>query len=344
YIKRLPADTYSSQKRGGRGIQGVTTKEADFVEHIFITSTHNNILLFTNTGKAFRLKAFEIPEGGRTAKGTNLVNIIPLANDEKIQAVISLKEFTEDNYLIMGTKHGLVKKTSLDKYAAIRKNGLKAINLREDDELIGVAIVTGYSEMLFATRNGYSIRFSEKDVRGMGRTATGVKALTLRKDDIVVAMNIVTPEEELLVISANGFGKRTLVSEYSLQHRGGKGVITYKVSEKTGKLVGARIVKDGDEMILINSNGIVIRLNVAGISTTSRNTMGVTLMRSGEGDNIVAIAKINCSDEINTDENLEQGDIAETPFIEDNDLEAEDKANDEIGNEVEDETNNEIED
>jgi DNA gyrase subunit A len=343
YIKRLPADTYSAQKRGGRGIQGVTTKEDDFVEHIFITSTHNNILLFTNTGKAFRLKAFEIPEGGRTAKGTNLVNIIPLANDEKIQAVISLKEFTEDNYLIMGTKHGLVKKTSLDKYAAIRKNGLKAINLREDDELIGVAIVTGYSEMLFATKNGYSIRFSEKDVRGMGRTATGVKALTLRQDDIVVAMNIVTPEEELLVISENGFGKRTLVSEYSLQHRGGKGVITYKVSDKTGKLVGAKIVKDGDEMILINSNGIVIRLNVAGISTTSRNTMGVTLMRSGEGDNIVAIAKINCSDEINSDENLEQEDIIETPFIEDNDLDVEDKPNDEINNEVENEVDNEVE-
>jgi len=201
----------------------------------------------------------------------------------------------------MGTKHGLVKKTSLDKYASIRKNGLNAINLREDDELIGAAITTGDSEMLFVTKNGYSIRFSEKNVRGMGRTATGVKALTLRKEDIVVSMNIVTPEEELLVISENGFGKRTLVSEYSLQYRGGKGVITYKVSEKTGKLVGARIVRDGDEIILINSNGIVIRLNVSGISTTSRNTMGVTLMKSGEGDNIVAIAKINCSNEISED-------------------------------------------
>lgn len=309
YIKRLPADTYSAQKRGGRGIQGVTTKEDDFVEHIFITSTHNNLLLFTNKGRAFRLKAYEVPEGGRTAKGTNLVNIIPIANDERIQAVISLKEFTEDNYLIMGTKHGLVKKTSLDKYSSIRKNGLNAINLREDDELIGVAITTGDSEMLFVTRNGYSIRFSEKNVRGMGRTATGVKALTLRQDDIVVSMNIVTPEEELLVISENGFGKRTLVSQYSLQYRGGKGVITYKVSEKTGKLVGARVVRDGDEIILINSNGIVIRLNVSGISTTSRNTMGVTLMKSGEGDNIVAIAKINCSNEIITDENLIQEDI-----------------------------------
>ena len=163
--------------------------------------------------------------------------------------------------------------------------------------------------MLFVTRNGYSIRFSEKDVRGMGRTATGVKSLTLREEDIVVSMNIVTPEEELLVISENGFGKRTLVSEYSLQHRGGKGVITYKVSDKTGKLVGARIVKDGDEMILINSNGIVIRLSVAGISTTSRNTMGVTLMKNGEGDNIVAIAKINCSDVIVTDEDSNQEEV-----------------------------------
>ena len=302
YIKRLPADTYSAQKRGGRGIQGVTTKEDDFVEHIFITTTHNNILFFTNKGKSFKLKAYEIPEGGRTAKGTNLINIIPLASDEKIQAVICLKEFAQDNYLVMGTKYGLIKKTSLDKYSAIRKNGLNAINLREDDELIGAAITNGDSEMLFVTKNGYSIRFSEKDVRGMGRTATGVKSLTLREEDIVVSMNIVTPEEELLVISENGFGKRTLVSEYSLQHRGGKGVITYKVSDKTGKLVGARIVKDGDEMILINSNGIVIRLNVAGISTTSRNTMGVTLMKNGEGDNIVAIAKINSSDVIQTEE------------------------------------------
>ncbi|MBU3217628.1 DNA gyrase subunit A [Clostridium estertheticum] len=307
YIKRLPADTYSSQKRGGRGIQGVTTKEDDFVVHIFITTTHNNILFFTNKGKSFKLKAYEIPEGGRTAKGTNLINIIPLSSDEKIQAVICLKEFAQDNYLVMGTKNGLIKKTSLDKYSAIRKNGLNAINLREDDELIGAAITNGDSEMLFVTRNGYSIRFSEKDVRGMGRTATGVKSLTLREEDIVVSMNIVTPEEELLVISENGFGKRTLVSEYSLQHRGGKGVITYKVSAKTGKLVGARIVKDGDEMILINSNGIVIRLNVAGISTTSRNTMGVTLMKNGEGDNIVAIAKINSSDVIDTDEESSDG-------------------------------------
>ncbi|MCB2343176.1 DNA gyrase subunit A [Clostridium estertheticum] len=307
YIKRLPADTYSSQKRGGRGIQGVTTKEDDFVEHIFITTTHNNILFFTNKGKSFKLKAYEIPEGGRTAKGTNLINIIPLDSDEKIQAVICLKEFAQDNYLVMGTKNGLIKKTSLDKYSAIRKNGLNAINLREDDELIGAAITNGDSEMLFVTRNGYSIRFSEKDVRGMGRTATGVKSLTLREEDIVVSMNIVTPEEELLVISENGFGKRTLVSEYSLQHRGGKGVITYKVSAKTGKLVGARIVKDGDEMILINSNGIVIRLNVAGISTTSRNTMGVTLMKNGDGDNIVAIAKINSSDVIDTDKESSDG-------------------------------------
>ena len=349
YIKRLPADTYSAQRRGGRGIQGVTTKEDDFVEHIFITTTHNNILFFTNKGKSFKLKAYEIPEGGRTAKGTNLVNIIPLANDDKIQAVISLRDFTEDYYLIMGTKHGLIKKTSLDKYSSIRKNGLNAINLREDDELIGAAITTGDSEMLFATRNGYSIRFSERDVRGMGRTATGVKALTLRQDDIVVAMNIVKPEEELLVISENGFGKRTVVSQYSLQHRGGKGVITYKVSEKTGKLVGARIVKDGDEMILINSNGIVIRLNVSGISTTSRNTMGVTLMKNGEGDNIVAIAKINCSDEINSegncliddnsleDNSLEE-DIEETTLNEDNDLEITDETEDETNDETSDET------
>ncbi|HCQ90037.1 MAG TPA: DNA gyrase subunit A [Clostridium sp.] len=301
YIKRLPIDTYNAQKRGGRGIQGVTTKEDDFVEHIFITSTHNNLIFFTNRGKAYKLKAYEIPEGSRTAKGTNLINILPLENNETIQAVISLKTFEADNYLVMGTKEGVVKKTSLDKYASIRRNGLIAINLREEDELIGATITTGDSEIIFVTKQGYSIRFNEKDAREMGRTTTGVKAITLREEDIVVSMVVVKENEELLVISEKGFGKRTDISEYTLQRRGGKSIKTYRVTEKTGYVVGARIVKDADELMLINSDGIIIRLNVADISTTSRNTMGVTLMKTGEDVNIVAMAKINYTDSSDED-------------------------------------------
>ncbi|GAA0123619.1 MAG: DNA gyrase subunit A [Clostridium argentinense] len=306
YIKRLPIDTYNAQKRGGRGIQGITTKEDDFVEHIFITSTHNNLLFFTNRGKAYKLKAYEIPEASRTAKGTNLINILPLENEETIQAVVSLKTFEENSYLVMGTKKGIVKRTSLDKYSSIRKNGIIAINLREEDELIGAAITNGDSEIIFVTKQGYSIRFNEKDAREMGRTTTGVKAITLREEDIAVSMVVVKEDEELLVISEKGFGKRTDISEYTLQHRGGKGIITYKVSEKTGCVVGARIVKNEDELMLINSDGIVIRLNVAEISTTSRNTMGVTLMKTGEDVNIVAMAKINYTDSNDEDVSIEE--------------------------------------
>ncbi|AGK95123.1 DNA gyrase subunit A [Clostridium pasteurianum] len=293
YIKRLPADTYTAQRRGGRGIQAMATKEDDFVEHIFITSTHNNILFFSNQGKVYKLKAYEIHEAGRTAKGTNLINLLQLNQGEKIQAVITLKEFKEDNYLIMATKKGVIKKTSLDQYAAIRKNGLNAINLREDDELIGVRLTNGDSEILMATKNGYAIRFNEKDARPLGRNTSGVRGISLREDDIVVGMEVVDIEQDVLVVSSNGFGKRTHIAEYSVQKRGGKGVITYKVTEKTGELVGARMVKDADEMMIINSNDIVIRINVSDISTTSRNAMGVTLMRSTDEEKVVAIAKID---------------------------------------------------
>lgn len=297
YIKRLPADTYNAQKRGGRGIQGVTTKEDDFVEHILITPTLNNILFFTNKGKVYKLKGYEIPEGGRTAKGTNIVNMLPLDPDENIQAVMSIRTFDSDNYLLMGTKSGMVKKTSLDKFENIRKNGLNAINLKEDDEIVGVRITKGDDEVLFVTKHGYSIRFSEKEVRNMGRTTTGVKAITLRDDDIAVSMIIAKPDEELLVISEKGFGKRTAIENYTLQRRGGKGIKTYKISEKTGNVVSARVVRDVDEIMLINSNGIIIRINVSDISTTSRNAMGVTLMKTGEDVNIVAVAKINYNSE-----------------------------------------------
>lgn len=321
YVKRLPADTYSAQKRGGKGIQAMTTREDDFVEHVFITSTLNTILLFSNKGRAYTLKTYEIPEAGRTAKGVNIVNLVAVDSDEKIQAALALKEFKDDHYLVMGTKKGIIKKTSLSAYSSIRKNGVNAINLREDDELVGVRPTTGESEILFITRNGYSIRFSEEGVRPVGRTATGVKAITLRENDEVVSMEVAKENEELLVVSENGFGKKTPVSEYPVRNRGGKGVITYKVSEKTGNLVGARIVDDGDEMMLINNNGIAIRLNVSGISSTGRNAMGVKLMRSDEEDQVVAIAKINCiddKDQENSSEETETDNIAEDSSVQEN--------------------------
>jgi DNA gyrase subunit A len=302
YIKRITADTYSAQKRGGKGIQAMSTKEDDFVEHMFITSTHNNILFFTNRGRVYKLKGYEIPDAGRTAKGTNLINLIPIEANEKIQAVIAFKEFDENNYFIMGTKEGLIKKTKISQYSSIRKNGLNAINLKDGDELIGVKMTTGKSEIIIFTKNGYAIRFNEADVRSMGRTATGVRAISFRKGDIAVTMDIVAQEHDVLVISENGFGKRTPVSEYTPHRRGGKGMITYKVTEKTGPIVGAGVVKDDDEMMLINSSNVAIRLNVAGISTTSRNTMGVTLMRTEENQKVVAIAKINCVEEIENDD------------------------------------------
>ncbi|MDD3223095.1 MAG: DNA gyrase subunit A [Clostridium sp.] len=308
YIKRIPADTYSAQKRGGRGIQAMSTKEDDFVEHIFITSTHKYILFFSNQGRVYSLKGYQVPEAGRTAKGVNLINLLQLDQGEKVQAVITLREFDPNNYLIMGTKNGIIKKTSLDQYSSIRKNGLNAINLRDGDELISVRFTTGDSEIIMLTKQGYAIRFSEKDARPLGRVALGVKGITLREDDIVVGMEIINPEEKLLVVSENGFGKRTEIHQYTLQRRGGKGVITYKVNDKTGELVGARMVNDSNELMLINSNGVAIRINASDISTTSRNAMGVTLMKTTDNEKVVAIAKINIDvkDDLEDEENKQE--------------------------------------
>ncbi|MBZ4662509.1 MAG: gyrA [Caloramator sp.] len=292
YVKRIPIDTYKSQKRGGKGIQGITTREDDFVENIFITSTHNNILFFTNLGRAYKLKAYEIPEAGRTARGTNIVNILPFSPRERIQAVIAIKEFNEDKFIFFATKNGIVKKTALSEFSSIRRSGLNAINLKVDDELIGVKLTDGDSKITIVTQNGYSITFEENDVRCMGRTAAGVRGITLRDNDVAVAMDVFEEDADLLVVSENGYGKRTPCTEYSVQNRGGKGLITYKVTEKTGRIVGAKTVKDKDEIMLINSNGVIIRLEIAQISRTSRNTMGVTLMKTDADQRIVSIAKI----------------------------------------------------
>jgi DNA gyrase subunit A len=311
YVKRIQADTYTAQKRGGRGIQAMSTKEDDFVEHIFITSTHNHLLFFSNLGRVYRLKGYELPDAGRTAKGTNLVNILPLNPGEKIQAVMPIKEFEADKFLVMATKDGLIKKTDLTEYSAIRKNGLTAINLREGDELIGVKMTNGESEILIVTENGYSMRFNETDVRPMGRTTTGVKAITLRESDVAVSMNVVAENEDVLIVSENGFGKRTGIDEYPAHRRGGKGVITYKVTEKTGKIVGARIVKDGDEIMLINTSGVAIRLNASNISVTGRNTMGVTLMKTTDEEKVVALAKINMDESVEAVETEKENEVPE---------------------------------
>jgi DNA gyrase subunit A len=296
YIKRIPLDAYTSQKRGGKGIQGLSTREDDFVEHLFITSTHDNIIFFTNLGRAYKLKAYEIPEAGRTARGTNIVNILPMNTRERIQTVLVINEFDSDKFLFFTTRNGIVKRSSLDNFNAIRKTGLIAINLRTNDELIGVKLTDGQQRIVIVTQNGYSITFEESDVRCMGRSASGVKGITLRESDIAVGMEVVDPGSNLLIVSENGFGKKTPFKDYSVQGRGGKGIITYKVTNKTGKLVGAKAVIDEDQIMLINNNNIIIRLEVKQISKSGRNTMGVTLMKTGEEISIVSIAKINSND------------------------------------------------
>ncbi len=297
YIKRISADTYSSQRRGGKGIQAMSTKEDDFVEHLMITSTHSDVLFFTNKGRVYKLRAYEIPDAGRQAKGTNIINIIAIEPDEIIQTVLTVTDDRKEGFLFMGTKQGIVKKTPLSEFKNLRKNGLIAISLKDGDELLKVKNTYGDANIMVVTQNGYAVKFNEKDVRSMGRTASGVRAINLKEDDVAVCMDIAVDGEELLVISENGFGKRTPISEYKLQNRGGVGLITYKISEKTGKLVGATICKVDDELMLINSSGVAIRINVSGISVTSRSAMGVTLMRTNDDEKVVAIAKIASSGE-----------------------------------------------
>lgn len=292
YIKRLPADTYKSQRRGGKGITALQTREDDFVEHLFITSTHNYLLFFTNKGRMYRLKAYEIPEAGRQAKGTALVNLLHLDKGELVNAVITIKDFEEEGYLIFMTKNGIIKKTDLKEYVSQRTKGLNAITLKEGDELISVKLTRGTSELIAVTRHGLAIRFPEKDVRSMGRTATGVKGVTLDEGDSVIAMDIVEEDADLLVISERGFGKRTSLDEYRVQRRGGKGVITSKITKKTGYLVGAKVVKEDCEVMLISAEGVIIRMHVKDISKMGRSTQGVTLMKVSENDNVVALAKI----------------------------------------------------
>lgn len=292
YIKRMPIDTYKSQNRGGRGISALTTREEDFIKELITTHTHSRLLFFTNKGRVYRLNAYEIPEAKRQAKGTAIVNLLQLNSDEKIATMISIDDNSESEFLLLTTKKGIVKKTKREEFKNINKSGLIAIGLREDDELIGVKVTDGSEDVILVTQGGMSIRFNENDIRHMGRTAMGVKGITLGKNDKVVSMNLCSEGTELLVVSGNGFGKRTSIEEYRSQIRAGKGIKTYNINDKTGEIVGAQMVNEDDEMMIINSNGVLIRLRVNEISLFGRVTSGVKLMKTDDEVNVVSIAKI----------------------------------------------------
>ena len=302
YIKRMPADTYKSQKRGGKGITGISTREEDFVKQIFTASTHDTILFFSNKGKLYKLKGYEIPEGGRTAKGTAIVNLLRLDNGEKISAVIPISNFADGKYLLMATKNGLIKKTALTEYNSAKKTGLLAITLKEDDELIDVRLTDGEDNVVLVTKKGLSITFDEKDVRPVGRSAQGVIGIRLDNDDDVIGMESIISGSKatLLAITENGFGKRTELDEYRVQNRGGRGVITYKVTPKTGNIVGIRIANGNEDVMLITDKGTIIRLKVEEISVLGRATQGVTLMRTSDGGKVVSIETL--TPEINDSE------------------------------------------
>ena len=301
YIKRLPADTYKSQKRGGRGISALTTREEDFVTDLISTTTHSLMLFFTNRGRVYKLNAYEVPEGKRTSKGTAIVNLLQLNPGEKIARTISFNTDSKENddlkYLLFATKSGIVKKTPISDFKNINKSGLIAINLKDGDELIGVNRTSGEEDIILVTENGMSIRFNENDVRAMGRTATGVKGITLSKGDQVVSMDLISNGSNLLVVSEKGFGKRTETEEYRPQIRAGKGIKTYNINSKTGKLVGATLVNEDDEMMMINSNGVLIRIRVNEISIFGRVTSGVKLMKTDEEVEVVSIAKLKGEEE-----------------------------------------------
>ena len=294
YIKRMPVDTYKSQKRGGKGITGISTREEDFVKEIFTASTHDTVLFFSNKGKLYKLKGYEIPEAGRTAKGTAIVNLLSLDAGEKVSAIITIPNFAEGKYLLFGTRKGFIKKTPIMEYNSARKTGLQAITLREDDEVIDVRLTDGEDNVVLVTKGGMSITFDEKNVRPMGRKSQGVIGIRLNDDDEVIGMESIVSGSKatLLAITENGFGKRTELEEYRVQTRGGKGVITYKITPKTGNIVGIRIVNEADDVMLITDTGTIIRLNVGGISILGRSTQGVTLMRTNEGK-VVSIEKIS---------------------------------------------------
>jgi len=292
YIKRLPLTTYRSQRRGGRGVTGMSTKEEDSVEHLFVTTTHEYILFFTNKGKVYSVKAYEVPEASRQARGTAVVNLIALSPGESIRAVIPIRDFADDKYLVMATSHGVIKKTALSMYDNVRRSGVIAIDLSEGDDLVSVKLTSGDQELIIVTAQGQSIRFRENEVRPLGRVARGVKAISLSKGDAVVGMDVVRQGCDLLVVTANGFGKRTPLAEYRLQSRGGRGIKTLKVTPKTGPAADVKVLTSDDELMLISAEGIIIRMNAADIPQQGRSTQGVRVMKLEPGDKVVSLAQV----------------------------------------------------
>ncbi|MBQ6370910.1 MAG: DNA gyrase subunit A, partial [Firmicutes bacterium] len=308
YLKRIAADTYKTQRRGGKGITGLTTRENDFVKDLIMCSTHDELMFFTNTGKVHKIRAYEIPEATRTAKGTPAVNFLNLMQRERITTIIPFRDFRDDKYLIAVTKKGTIKKTAISQFDTNRKTGLIAITLKDGDELVGIKQTTGDDNVIIITKNGKCICFSEEDVRPMGRIAGGVRAISLEDDDEVVSMQLVHPGEQLMVVTGKGYGKRTSVDEYKIQARGGKGLLTYDKSKfkKTGKLIGAEVVDDEDEVILINSQGTVIRIKAGDVSQLGRATQGVKIMKAGEDVEIISMAKV-----INEEEHARDAELAQ---------------------------------
>jgi len=317
YIKRLPLSTYRSQHRGGKGVNGMATKERDFVEHLFTTTTHHYILFFTSQGKVYRLKAHEIPEASRIGKGTAVINLLNLSQHEMITAVMAIKDYSPDYFLITATKKGIMKKTALQEYDSSRRDGLIALTLDDDDELIGVKLTQGLDDIFLATKNGIAIRFAESDVRYMGRTARGVKGIRLEANDEVVSMDVIGDEGELLSMSVNGFAKRTNIKEFRVQGRGGKGIIVMKLNDKTGTLVGIKVVQVEDQLMVITNNGIMLRIEVASISNQGRSAQGVMAMRTG-ASSVVAFAKVLMKDEEGLEESEESEENEESEEMEDN--------------------------
>ena len=303
YIKRLAQDEFQAQKRGGRGVQGTGVKDDDFVRELVSTSTHDHLLFFTNKGRVYRLKGYEIPEYGRTAKGLPVVNLMKLEENESIQTIINVtKDQAADHYLFFATRQGIVKRTNVNEFSNIRQNGLKALNLKDDDELINVFLTDGQADVIMGTKFGYSVRFAETDVRNMGRTATGVRGIKLREGDHLVGATIVSDDQEVLVLSEKGYGKRTPASEYPTKGRGGKGIITLKVADKNGSLAGLTTVQGNEDIMVITDTGVIIRTSIANISQTGRSTMGVKVMRLDEEAKIMTFALVDAADQKDPEE------------------------------------------
>jgi DNA gyrase subunit A len=297
FIKRFPVSGYRRQGRGGKGVTGAGTREEDFIEHMFVASTHHYIMFFTDLGKCYWLKVHEIPEGGRATKGRSILNLIEKDKEEKITAFVSVKDFTDDKFIVMATERGTVKKTVLSAYSNIRRGGINAISLAAGDRLIEAKLSEGKNDIVIGTRNGMAIRFNEKDVRNMGRTATGVRGVRLGKGDVVIGMIVIRNATTLMVVTEKGFGKRSEIEDYRLTKRGGKGVITVKTSDRNGKLIAMKEVNDADELVIITTGGMVIRQSVHELRVMGRNTQGVRLIRLNEGDDIADIARVIPEDE-----------------------------------------------